>query len=305
MIFKPFNQRAINLAVVGMLLAVLSALALFLYQSGLAEAQDSQANNEATGHPTISGTAQAGETLTVDTSDISDGDRMVNATLGYQWISNDGTTDTEITEETSSTYIIKPWDLGKYIKVRVSFADDAGNDETLTSVATTAVEASPNEPPTGAPIISGMAEVGQLLNLVVGALGMGIQDGNGMTYATLSYQWIRNDGTTDSDIQDVPDWDWTYWTYSSYLLTDADEGKTIKVRVSFTDDGGNAETLISSGTTAVTARPRTSELSAPFVQVPRWSQGEEKGVELEWSAPEGTVTGYQILRIESPPMSRW
>ena len=297
MIFKPFNQRAINLAVVGMLLAVLSALALFLYQSGLAEAQDSQANNEATGHPTISGTAQAGETLTVDTSAISDADGLVKVNFDYQWISNDGTTDTEITEETSSTYIIKPWDLGKHIKVRVSFTDDAGNEETLTSAATAAVEASPNEPPTGAPLISGMAEVGQLLNLVLHAVVMSFQDGNGMTYATSSYQWIRNDGTTDSDIQDAND--------SSYLLTDADEGKTIKVQVSFTDDGANAETLTSSGTTAVTERPRTSELSAPFVRVPRWSQGEEKGVELEWSAPEGTVTGYQILRIESPPMSRW
>ena len=131
MIFTPFNQRAVNLAVVGMVLAVLCALALFLNQSGLAEAQDSQANKEATGNPTISGTLQASETLTVDTSDISDGDGMVNVTFGYQWISNDGTTETDITDETSSTYIIKPWDLGKYIKVRVSFTDDAGNEETL------------------------------------------------------------------------------------------------------------------------------------------------------------------------------
>ena len=59
MIIKPFNQRAINPAVVGMVLAVLSALVLFLYQGGLAEAQDLPANNEATGKPTISGTAQA------------------------------------------------------------------------------------------------------------------------------------------------------------------------------------------------------------------------------------------------------
>ena len=143
MIITPFNQRAINLAAVGMVLAVLSTLVLFLYQSGLAEAQDPQANSEATGNPTITGTLQAGETLTVDTSNISDGDGMVNVTFVYQWISNDGTTATDITDESSSTYIIKPWDLGKYIKARVSFADDAGNEETLTSVATTAVEASP------------------------------------------------------------------------------------------------------------------------------------------------------------------
>ena len=246
------------------------------------------ANNPATGAPTISGTARAGRTLTVDTSNISDGDGMVNVIFGYQWISNDGTTDTDITDETSSTYTIKPWDLGKYIKARVSFTDDAGNEETLTSSGTTTVAASPDQAPTGGPIISRMAEVGQSLYAVV----MGIRDGNGMTYATFSYQWIRNDGTTDSDIPGA--------TGTSYTLTDADEGKTIKVRVSFTDDGANAETLTSYATTAVTARPSPSELSAPTALSANWSRGEEKGIALEWEAPEGTVTSYQILRIEEP-----
>ena len=292
MFFTPFNQRAINLAVVGMVLAVLSTLVLFLSQSGLAEAQDPQANNEATGNPTITGTLQASETLTVDTSEISDSDGMVNATFGYQWISNDGTTDTDITNGTSSTYIIKPWDLGKYIKVRASFTDDAGNDETLTSVATSAVEASPNEMPTGAVFLRGMAEVGQSLSALVHS----IRDANGLWYATFSYQWTRSDGTTDVDIQDA--------TNPGYTLTDADEGKTIKVRVSFTDNGANAETLTGSATTAVTARPSTSDLGEPTALTVGRSQGEEKGLELNWNPPEGTVTSYQILRTEKPARIR-
>ena len=40
-------------------------------------------------------------------------------------------------------------------------------------------------------------------------------------------------------------------TGSAYTLADADEGKTVKVRVSFTDDGGNEETLTSAATEAV------------------------------------------------------
>jgi hypothetical protein len=36
--------------------------------------------------PTISGTAQVGETLTVDTLEISDEDGMENAVLSYPWI---------------------------------------------------------------------------------------------------------------------------------------------------------------------------------------------------------------------------
>ena len=107
--------------------------------------------------------------------------------------------------------------------------------------ATAAVEASPNEAATGGPIIYGMAEVGQSLG-IVSLFGNGwivsIKDGNGMVHATYSYQWIRSDGTTDSNIPDA--------TGSSYTLTDDDEGKKIKVRVSFTDDGANYEALTSS-----------------------------------------------------------
>ena len=187
-------------------------------------------NNEATGAPTILGTVQASETLTVETSKISDADGIDNAIFEYQWISNDGTTDTDITGGTNSTYIIKPWALGKYLKVRVRFTDDAGNAEALTSIATTAVEASPNQIPTGTVYLWGMAEVGQELTTSTGS----IYDANGLRYGGFSYQWIRNDGTTDVDIQGA--------TNPGYVLTDADEGKTIRVRLSFTDDGGNPET---------------------------------------------------------------
>ena len=41
-----------------------------------------------------------------------------------------------------------------------------------------------------------------------------------------SYQWIRSDGNVDIDIDGA--------TGSSYMLTDGDEGKAIKVRVVFT-----------------------------------------------------------------------
>ena len=42
-------------------------------------------------------------------------------------------------------------------------------------------------------------------------------------------------------------------TEAEYTLTSAEEGKTIKVRVTFTDDGGTEETLISEATAVVTA----------------------------------------------------
>ena len=250
-------------------------------------------NSPASGQPTISGTAQAGETLTGNTSGIADEDGLDNVSFSYQWMADDA----DIAGATGASYTLTDSDQGKTIKVRVSFTDDAGNQEKLTSAATVAVEAITNREATGSPRIAGMAEVGQSLGIVRWGSIINIWDENGMRNATLSYQWIRNDGTTDSDILDA--------TGTSYTLLDADEGKYIKVRVSFTDDEGNPEEVTSSTTTAVTARPDTSELDAPTSLWVRSSRGEERGIELKWRAPEGTVTGYQILRNEYVSMARW
>ena len=198
-------------------------------------------NHAATGQPTTNGTAQVGETLTASTSGIADADGLTNAAFSYQWIRNDGSTDTDIQDATASTYTLKGADEGKVIKVRVSFSDDGGNDETLTSAATSAVAAAPNAPATGAPTIGGTAQVGETLTVDTTA----IADDDGLDNAAFAYQWVANDGSADEAIQDA--------TASTYTLKAADEGKTIKVRVSFSDDGGNDESLTSAATATVSA----------------------------------------------------
>ena len=96
-------------------------------------------NTAAAGTPAISGTPQVGEELTASTSGISDADGLDNASFGYQWIR----TGADIGGATGSTYTPVLADEGKKLKVRVSFTDDAGNDESLTSAATDAVAAPP------------------------------------------------------------------------------------------------------------------------------------------------------------------
>ncbi|MDE2753243.1 MAG: hypothetical protein OXI83_11765 [Gemmatimonadota bacterium] len=93
-------------------------------------------NSPATGAPTISGTAQVGQTLTASTSGIADADGLTGVTYSYQWLSS---RDTEISGATNSTYAVQQSDADKVIRVRVTFTDDAGNEETLTSAATSAV----------------------------------------------------------------------------------------------------------------------------------------------------------------------
>ena len=96
-------------------------------------------NSVATGAPTIGGTAQVDETLTATTSDISDDDGMTNATFTYQWLADDD----EISGATGSSYTLADADASKAIKVQVSFTDDVGNAESLTSAATAAVARPP------------------------------------------------------------------------------------------------------------------------------------------------------------------
>ena len=105
------------------------------------------ANTPATGAPTITGTAQVGETLTADISGIGDDDgQPAESEFDYQWIRNDGSTDANIAGATDSTYVLLAADVGKFIKVRVTFTDKNDYPETLTSAATTAVAAAAPAP---------------------------------------------------------------------------------------------------------------------------------------------------------------
>ena len=240
-------------------------------------------NSAATGAPTISGTAQVGQMLTASTSGISDSNGLANAIFTYQWIANDGTEDTDIQDATGSAYTVGADDEGKTIKVRVSFTDDGGNQETRTSDVTVAVAAIPNSAATGAPTISGTAQVGQMLT----ASTSGISDSNGLANAIFTYQWIANDGTEDTDIQDA--------TGSTYTVGADDEGKTIKVRVSFTDDGGNQETRTSEVIVAVASAP--TPLTAAIHDAPESHDGQDAfKFELRFSEELGTGFSYKTLR---------
>ncbi len=233
-------------------------------------------NSPATGAPTISGTAQVGETLTADTSGIADADGLANATFSYQWLAD----DTDIAGATGLTYTLTDSEESKAIKVQVSFTDDADNGETLTSAATGAVAAAPqsNSPATGTPTISGTAQVGETLT----ANTSGIADADGLANATFSYQWLAD----DTDIAGA--------TSLTYTLTDSEEGKAIKVQVSFTDDDDNEETLTSAATAAVAGAQPTEPPAKPTGLE---ATATHDSVTLTWDDPgDDTITGYVILR---------
>ena len=202
-------------------------------------------NSPATGAPTVGGTPQVGETLTASTSDITDQDGLTNVSYGYQWIAG----GTNIDGATGSSHTLTASEQGQTIQVRVTFTDDADNEETLTSVATVAVAAAPNREATGKPTISGTPQVDQTLTAETSP----IDDADGLTNATFEYQWIAG----GSDIAGA--------TGSTHTLTASEQGQTIQVRVTFTDDADNEETLTSEATEAVAAAPNRDATGVPTI----------------------------------------
>ena len=106
----------------------------------------------------------------------------------------------------------------------------------------------------GMPDISGTARVSQTLT----AGTSGISDGNGKSKAengdvgfAYTYQWVRSVSGTDTDISGE--------TASTYTLTAADVGNTVKVKASFTDNAGYAEGPLTSN-----AYPTSGSVLAAF-----------------------------------------
>ncbi len=242
-------------------------------------------NHPATGDPVISGTVQVGEELTALTDGIMDED-VLDDVFTYQWVrvDADGTSNEEdITDALLSTYTLTADDRGTKVKVAVRFVDILGGEETRTSAPTATLAGTPNTPATGAPTITGTAQVGQTLTAVT----TGIMDANGLTSPTYTYQWIRVDGT-EADIAGE--------NSSTYTLVDADLGKTLKVRVTFADDLGHTETLTSAATATVgavaTGPPTVNDVavtSTPASGTTYYLAGEVIEFTVTFSAPV-TVT---------------
>ena len=95
------------------------------------------ANNDATGTPDITGRALPGQTLTAGMGNVADADGLPqNASdFAWQWIRVADETDTPIQDATSSTYTLTDDDVGKQVKVAMSFTDSLSGVESLTSDA--------------------------------------------------------------------------------------------------------------------------------------------------------------------------
>ena len=257
-------------------------------------------NHPATGVPTITGTARVGQTLTADLTGIADEDGTTQAdnsdtgyAYTYQWIRVDGESETEIISATSKTYTLTADDVSKTVKVSVSFVDDADFDEgPLESAAYpatgTIAGADGNHAATGQPAITGTAQAGEVLTADL----TGLADEDGTTQAdndavgfAYTYQWVQVDGSSETDIAGA--------TSKTYTLAADDVGKTVKVKVSFTDDADNDEGPLTSA-----EYPSSGTVVAACPTGDLWCGGLLVGAPGGATSPEGYCSGYCLSLAE-------
>ncbi|MDR1798916.1 MAG: hypothetical protein LBR19_03390 [Bifidobacteriaceae bacterium] len=171
--------------------------------------------------PTVSGTAQVGQTLTASTPTVT----PTEAALSYQWYR--GTT--LIPNAIAKTYTLQPADYNTSVRVRVTAKLAPYTD---VSKESTAVTVRAGQAAVGTVTISGQVAVGSTLT----ATASGVVP----TGAGLGYQWYR--GSTAI----------TNATSASYTVQAADSGYSLRVRVTATATGYNSG--YKDATTATVAR---------------------------------------------------
>ena len=217
--------------------------------------------------PTISGTAEVGQTLTVSTGSWTDG-----TSFNYQWL-RDGR---EISGASNGTYVVTVLDVGSAISARVTGSKEGFASTTLSSAETAVIPAltltSSN------PTIAGTAEVGQSLEASV----------TGWTAGTsFDYQWLR-DGTA------IPG-----ATSSTYVVTIDDVSGELSVSVTGSQVGYTSKGLTSAATTTVpeltldSATPSISgeaEVGETLTAIPgEWTEGASLG--YQWRRDGDAISG--------------
>lgn len=174
--------------------------------------------------PSVTGTTTQGELLTAFTDNITDA--IASGNFSYEWFRGDSLIDNVST----ATYRLNQADVGLAISVTVSYLDQQGKGQFLTSDASVAV-ASINDNPTGSVALSSyFPPKGRTLSVDTST----IKDPDGL--GSFSYQWLSDNSSISGA------------TNSTFALTQDYVGKRISLRVSWSDGQGTNESLTSRAT---------------------------------------------------------
>jgi hypothetical protein len=224
---RPSFLRALVLALAGATLVAAFA------QLGIASSKAAPTNSL---RPTIAGDAREGSTLTAYRGNW----RNSPTSFAYQWLrcNSAGGACASIANATNLRYTATSADVGLRLRVRVTASNKDGSSS-ATSNATAVVRPAGSGPVSrSAPVVTGATVVGSTLSASNGSW-------RGTTPIRYAYQWQRCDETGGScgDIAGA--------TAKTYVLSAADVGRRMRVRVTASNSRGSASAF--SGATDLVA----------------------------------------------------
>jgi hypothetical protein len=168
--------------------------------------------------------------LVIDTASIGDGDGMGSIQIQWQ-ISDDGDVWLSLPGAIRPSFVPRDSEVGRYLRVQISYVDGQGNPEMLISPTSEAVM-NVNDKPTGMPIINGDAKEDSQLSADLSR----ISDEDGL--GEMSIIWQRS--TERQNWENFPD------QFGAILqLKQGDVGFNYRSVVSYIDGFGTRETLVS------------------------------------------------------------
>ena len=168
--------------------------------------------------------------LVIDTASIGDGDGMGSIQIQWQ-ISDDGDVWLSLPGAIRPSFVPRDSEVGRYLRVQISYVDGQGNPEMLISPMSEAVM-NVNDKPMGMPIINGDAKEDSQLSADLSR----ISDEDGL--GEMSIIWQRS--TERQNWENFPD------QFGAILqLKQSDVGFNYRSVVSYIDGFGTRETLVS------------------------------------------------------------
>ena len=200
------------------------------------EKQTSQGNGNAQGGGEQGFEAVENDELVIDTESLADRDGM--GSIQVQWqISDDGDNWTVLPGAIQPRFVPRDAEVGKFLRVQISYVDGQGNPEMMISPMSQPVR-NVNDKPMGRPELRGEAKEDAILS--VDSSRISDEDGLG----SLSFIWQRSSERTNWE--NFPD-----QFNDSIRLTQSDVGFSYRAVISYIDGFGTRETLVTDASEAV------------------------------------------------------
>ena len=229
--------------------------------------------------PTVTGTPQAGATLTASPGTWDD----PATRFGYQWERCDATSCADIPGATQAAYAVTPADVGARLDVKVNLTNGGGQSAFVLSDATAVVlPALPT--PTTPPAVTGTPKEG---------VQLGSQTGTWTSSPTgYAYQWRACDAGGGACVPIAAA------TGPNYTAAPGDVGHTLRVQVVASNDAGSAPAADSPATGPVAPLDPPSNTGPPQLTGQAQSGATLSVSPGTWS-PSPAGYAYQWLRCDA------